>query len=158
MSWGLFHRHTPVSPRDRILKTFQNPATPGFTLIETMVAMAVLAFALLGLLGLHHQSLRSVIRAQQTTEAAMLAQSIMAEAELERFPDLGTTHGNFDSATAGWFQGFQWQRIVTPSPEFIDVRIVTVTVRYGPYLSEGFNLTEYMHSPVPPPPPGQGLQ
>ena len=52
-----------------------------FTLLEVMVAMAILGIALLGLLGLHHQSMVSVIRAQQTTRAAMLAQAVMTEAE-----------------------------------------------------------------------------
>ena len=61
----------------------------GFTLIEVMVAIAILGIALMGLLGLHHQSMQSVIRAQQATRASMLAQAVMTEAELERFPDLG---------------------------------------------------------------------
>ena len=51
----------------------------GFTLVEVMVAIAILGIAMLGLLGLHHQSLQSVIRAQDTTRAAMLAQAVMTQ-------------------------------------------------------------------------------
>ena len=67
-----------------------------FTLLEVMVAIAILGIALMGLLRLQHQSMQSVIRAQQSTRASMLAQAVMTEAELERFPDLGNTSGDFE--------------------------------------------------------------
>ena len=121
-----------------------------FTLLEVMVAMAILGIALLGLLGLHHQSMVSVIRAQQTTRAAMLAQAVMTEAELERFPDLGMTSGDFEAAFPGEFPDFRWARNVVESGMFPDVRKVQVLVRYGPKLSQSFELVEFMHSPIPP--------
>lgn len=121
-----------------------------FTLIEVMVAMAILGIALLGLLTLHHQSIQSVIRAQQETRASMLAQTVMTEAELERFPDLGTTSGDFRASFPGEFPEFQWERIVTESGMFPDVRKVKVIVAYGPKLSQSFALVEFLHSPVPP--------
>ncbi len=121
-----------------------------FTLIEVMVAIAILGIALLGLLGLQHQSMQSVIRAQQTTRASMLAQSVMTEAELERFPDLGTTTGNFESSFHGEFPDFQWERTVEASGMFPDVRKVRVTVHYGPRFSQTFSLVEFLHSPIPP--------
>ena len=93
-----------------------------FTLLEVMVAMAILGIALLGLLGLHHQSMVSVIRAQQTTRAAMLAQAVMTEAELERFPDLGMTSGDFQAAFPNEFPDFRWARNVVESGMFPDVR------------------------------------
>ena len=77
----------------------------GFTLLEVMVAIAILGIALLGLLGLQHQSMQSVIRAQQSTRASMLAQAVMTEAELERFPDLGRTSGDFESSFPGRVPG-----------------------------------------------------
>ncbi|HYK66220.1 MAG TPA: prepilin-type N-terminal cleavage/methylation domain-containing protein [Patescibacteria group bacterium] len=121
----------------------------GFTLIEVMVAMAILGIALLGLLGLHHQSLQSVIRAQDATRASMLAQAVMTEAELERYPDLGMTHGDFQASFPGEFPDFRWERLVSASGMFPDVRKVQVIVAYGPRLSQSFALVEFMHSPVP---------
>jgi hypothetical protein len=112
--------------------------------------MAILGIALLGLLGLHHQSMVSVIRAQQTTRAAMLAQAVMTEAELERFPDLGMTSGDFQAAFPGEFPDFRWARNVVESGMFPDVRKVQVLVRYGPKLSLSFELVEFLHSPIPP--------
>ncbi|MGC1191107.1 MAG: prepilin-type N-terminal cleavage/methylation domain-containing protein, partial [Candidatus Binatus sp.] len=120
----------------------------GFTLLEVMVAMAILGIALLGLLGLQHQSMQSVIRAQQSTRASMLAQAVMTEAEIERFPDLGRTTGDFQSAFPGEFPDFRWEREVDPSAKFPDVRVVKVLIRYGPTLSQNFELVEYLHSPI----------
>lgn len=123
-----------------------------FTLLEVMVAIAILGIALLGLLGLQHQSMQSVIRAQQSTRASMLAQAVMTEAELERFPDLGLTNGDFESSFPGEFPDFRWEREVEASGIFPDVRKVKVVVRYGPKLSQSFSLVEFMHSPMPPDP------
>jgi type II secretion system protein I len=121
-----------------------------FTLLEVMVAIAILGIALLGLLGLQHQSIQSVIRAQQETRASMLAQAVMTEAELERFPDLGYTSGDFQAAFPGEFPDFRWERMVEASGMFPDVRKVEVAVRYGPSLTQSFQLVEFMHSPIPP--------
>ena len=127
----------------------------GFTLLEVMIAMAVLGVALLALLSLHHQSMQSVSRGRDITRAAMLAQSVMSQAELERFPNLGATKGDFSALFPGEYPGFRWQRMVTASGMFPDVRKVNVTVLYGPSLSRSFSLTEFLHSPVPIVIPGQ---
>jgi general secretion pathway protein I len=118
-------------------------------LLEVMIAMAVLGIALLALLSLHHQSLQTVIHGQDLTRAAMLAQSVMSQAELERFPNLGITKGDFNSLFPKEYPNFRWQRMVVASGMFPDVRKVVVTVLYGPNLSRTFSLTEYLHSPVP---------
>jgi type II secretion system protein I len=123
-----------------------------FTLLEVMVAIAILGIALLGLLGLHHQSLQSVIRAQNATRASMLAQAVMTEAEMERFPDLGQSSGNFESSFPGEFPDFRWQRVVEASGMFPDVRKVQVLIQYGPGFAQNFSLVEFLHSPVPPDP------
>ncbi len=123
-------------------------ARPGFTLLEVMVAIAILGIALLALLGLHHQSLQSVIRAQDTTQAVMLAQALMTETELERFPPVGNTAGNFENMFPGLYRNFQWQRQVTQSPMFPDVRVVKVLIQYGPARRRSFVLTEYLHLPT----------
>jgi len=124
----------------------------GFTLLEVMLAIAILGTALAGLLGLHHQSMQSVIRAQDFTRASMLAQAVLTEAELERFPELGHTNGDFQSSFPGQFQDFRWERVVEASANFPDVREVKILVRYGPTLGSSFELDEFLHSPIPPDP------
>ncbi len=125
---------------------------PAFTLLEVMVAIAILGTALVSLLSLHHQSMQSVIRAQNMTRASMLAQAVMTEAELERFPDLGKTSGDFQASFPGQFRDFRWERVVQASGNFPDVREVKIFVRYGPKLGNSFALVEFLHSPIPPDP------
>ena len=129
--------------------TAHRKSASGFTLLEVMVAIAILGIAMLGLLSLHHQSLQSVIRAQDTTRAAMLAQTLITQAELERFPDPGSTRGDFDSLFPGQYRNFRWERMVSPSSQFPDIRKVKVVVFFGPSMSRTFALSEFLHSPIP---------
>ena len=128
------------------------PEAAGFTLLEVMVAMAVLGIALLALLTLHHQSLESVIHSRDISRAGMLCQTIMTQAELEQFPQLGVTKGNFEGYFPGQYQKFRWERDVLESGIFPDVRKVRVMVFYGPKFARTFSITEYLHNPVPAPP------
>jgi len=116
-----------------------------------MVAMAVLGIALLALLTLHHQSLQSVIHGRDISRAGMLCQTIMTQAELEQFPKLGVTKGNFERYFPGQYKKFRWERVVAESGVFPDVRKVKVTVFYGPKFSRAFSITEFLHNPAPSP-------
>ena len=62
-----------------------------FTLLEVMIALAFIGIAMVALLGLHQNNLQAVIRAQDLTKASLLAQTIMSQAEVERFPLVGTS-------------------------------------------------------------------
>jgi general secretion pathway protein I len=124
-------------------------ARPGFTLLEVLIAIAVLGIALLALLSLEHQDLQSVIRGQEISRAAMLAQAMMTQAELERFPPLGTTSGNFDQMYSGQYPNFRWARSVQPSPNFPDLRKVEIQVLYGPRFGRTYSVVEFMHNPLP---------
>ena len=124
-------------------------AQAGFTLLEVLIAIAVLGIALLALLSLEHQDLQSVIRGQEISRAAMLAQAMMTQAELERFPPLGTTSGNFDQMYSGQYPNFRWARSVEPSPNFPDLRKVEIQVLYGPRFGRNYSVVEFMHNPLP---------
>ena len=124
-------------------------SAPAFTLLEVMIAVAFIGIALLALLSLQHSDMVSVIRAGDITKASMLAQSLMSEAEIQRFPDQGTTNGDFHNIYPGLYPNFKWQRLVDQSPIFPDVRRVRIYVFYGPSFSRRFELTEFMHNPVP---------
>ena len=125
------------------------PGRAGFTLLEVLIAIAVLGIALLALLSLEHQDLQSVIRGQEISRAAMLAQAMMTQAELQRFPPLGTTSGNFDQMYSGRYPGFRWTRLVEPSPTFPDLREVEIHVLYGPQFGRNYALVEFLHNPIP---------
>jgi len=121
----------------------------GFTLLEVLIAIAVLGIALLALLSLEHQDLQSVIRGQEISRAAMLAQALMTQAELERFPPPGATSGNFDQMYSGRYPDFRWTRAVEPSSVFPDLRKVEIHVLYGPRLGRDYSVVEFMHNPLP---------
>jgi type II secretion system protein I len=130
----------------RLLKT----DAAAFTLIEVMIAIAFIGIALIALLGLHHTDMQSVIRGQDLTRAAMLAQALMSQAELERFPEPGQKRGDFSQSYPGVFPNFRWQRVVDQSTLFPTVERVRVSVTYGPGGRRHFDLTEFMHNPAMP--------
>ncbi len=128
-------------------------ADRGFTLLEVMIAVAFVGIAMLALLSLHNSNLESVMRGEQLSRAAMLAQALMTRAEAERFPDLGVTQGDFSRLYPGQFPDFRFRQEVDPSPLFPDIRRVEVDILYGPRQSRKFALVEFMHNPNPPPIP-----
>jgi hypothetical protein len=114
-----------------------------------MVAIAFIGFAMLALLSLHHSGMQSVERARELTQAAMLAQLLMSDAEQTRFPDPGRLAGDFQKLYPGRYANFRWQRIVVQSDKFPDICRVRITVFYGPAFRRTFVLTEFMHNPLP---------
>ena len=99
-------------------------AQSGFTLIEVIVALTIVAFAFVGLLGLHNRNIAMIAEDQQLTRATLLARQFITEMELiEQFPDVGASRGQFDNAP-----GFFWERDVEdtdlPSVRRVNLRIV----------------------------------
>jgi general secretion pathway protein I len=139
----------PPNDADSIMRRLRRAAAAGFTLLEVMIAIAVLGIALIALMALQHQDLQSVIRGQDISRAAMLAQTLMTQAEMERFPALGNTSGSFDQLFPGRYRNFRWTRAVTPSAVFPDLRQVEIRVIYGPHLGRSYGIVEFLHSPLP---------
>ena len=54
----------------------------GFTLLEVMIALAIVAIALVTLLGLSNRSIHVQERIQKLTRATLLAQQLMSEEEV----------------------------------------------------------------------------
>jgi general secretion pathway protein I len=80
----------------------------GFTLLEMLVATAIMGIAVVGLMANLSASLRNAARLTDYDRAALLAHEKMDELLLDtRLPKLGTLQGDFDpaltgSAAAGW--------------------------------------------------------
>src|SRR4051794_27151600 len=74
--WRLVLRPLP-SPKSQV------SSLKGFTLLEVLVAMAVLAVALVSLLGLYNRSLLLTIRAQHLSTATLLVQEMVTRTQLE---------------------------------------------------------------------------
>ncbi len=106
-------------------------ATPrdvsGFTLLEVMVALAVIATAFTALLGLHVRNLKLAARDQAYTQALLLARSMITEVELGPYLDVGRSQGDFEARGPGRYPGFRWEQTVSDFGIF-DVREITVRV------------------------------
>ncbi len=96
----------------------------GFTFIEIMVALAVLALSLTGLLGLRNRDLSAAALGHHLMEATLLANEKIAHVAAQGFPPVGLTEGDAES--------YHWMAGVSETP-FGRVREVVVTV----YWQEG---------------------
>ena len=100
-------------------------AASGFTLLEVLVAVAVLGLALVSLLGLHVRNIDLIARDTRITEATLLARGLMAEVDAGPFPELGFTEGDFELDYPDLHPGVRWERevVTTPVPDVREVRV-----------------------------------
>lgn len=128
------------------LRPVRDRRVAGFTLLEVLVALTVIAFAFVGLLGLHNRNLAMVGRDQDLTRATLLARQFITEMELlEGFPELGPANGEF-----GNFPPFEWEREVTETI-LPDVRRVQVRVLWDERMPGGVELVYYIRDHTEPP-------
>lgn len=105
------------------------PRARGFTLLEVMVALAIVSIALVSLLALGNRSIATHARLQKLTEATMLAQHKMAQTEADnRFGRLEKRpqEGVFADPDGG----YRWRLEFADTP-LSAVKMVTVTVLWG---------------------------
>jgi general secretion pathway protein I len=97
----------------------------GFTLLEVLIAIAILALALPVLLGLRNFDLDLHARAGDITAATLLAQEKLIEAEQSSVFPIGETSGDFRNPPIGYqalgditnrADKYRWKRIVTTTP------------------------------------------
>jgi general secretion pathway protein I len=77
----------------------------GFTLLEVMIAMAILAISLVAVFRSQSQSVAMAGEARFLTTASLLAQSKMAEIESMKPQDLSNGNGGFGED----FPDYQWR-------------------------------------------------
>lgn len=92
----------------------------GFSLIEVLVALGIIAVAAFGLMRLNTEALRSAQRNQASFDARLVAENVMIEA----FSDPERLREAISSGEALQGRGeYQWRLIVTPSPRAGLVRL-----------------------------------
>jgi general secretion pathway protein I len=101
----------------------------GFTLLEIMIALAIVSIAMISLLALANRSIAVHDRLQRITQATLLAQQKMVETEVS------SRAGTLENAdTEGVFSdpyaAYRWQLTYSATP-LPSVRMVTVTVLWG---------------------------
>ena len=81
----------------------------GFTLLEVMIAVALIAVALVALLGSQSQSVSFANSAKFETMAALLAQSKMSEITIQDADSLSSDSGSFGED----YPGYSWEATVS---------------------------------------------
>ena len=84
----------------------------GFTLLEVMIAMAILATVLVTVFHSQSQSIAMANESRTMTTMALLAQSRMAEMEGQQDLSIGQTSGTFGED----FPNYSWSTIITQPP------------------------------------------
>ena len=93
----------------------------GFTLLEVMVAISIIAIALVSIYKLHTQTIRMNMDVKFYATAPFLAQKKLAETELASVVDATDDTGDFDDA----FSDFSWRIAV----EDIESEVLDSTAR-----------------------------
>jgi general secretion pathway protein I len=110
-------------------KPLPQTTVAGFTLLEVMVAVAIVGIALVAFLRLHLLSLDATIRAQDLTTAVLLTQGRLAT--MGAFPEPGEEEGKFEGPE---LERFRWTTEVNEhtleigSTQPVQLRRVQVTV------------------------------
>ena len=115
----------------------------GFSLLEVMIALAIVAIALVSLLGLSNRSILVQDKIQRLTQATFLAQQLMSEEEL-----------NVEGRRLSWedredvftepFETFRWE-ISYQETLISRVKQVTVIVLWGdPDKNERVQLVSFL--------------
>lgn len=97
----------------------------GFTLIEIVISLAILAVGLLALLALFPVGFDAAKRSANITQAAIFAQQKMEEIKKDGFPETGTTKGNFTDDPR-----FSWTLNVIDVEPIGYLRKVTLTITW----------------------------
>lgn len=87
-------------------KRIFKPGHSGFTLLEVMVALALIGISLATLLASQSQGLGLANEAKFYTTAALLAQAKMAELEITETGDLDSDSGEFDEEV---YPDYHWE-------------------------------------------------
>lgn len=110
-----------------------NKTYSGFTLLEVMVAMSIIAIALTVLLTSQSQSISLAGEAKFSTTAALLARSKMAEIELISADDLISDTGDFGDDFPDYSWKMNVQDVTFPGAEnFTDyLKQIDLNVYWG---------------------------
>jgi len=120
----------------------------GFTLLEVMIAVSIIAIVLVAVFGSQSQSLSLANDAKFNTTAALLAQGKMAEVEMENSLDMGATSGDFGED----FPEYQWELRISEVPltgtEGLEyIKQVDVIVHWGDRDKRRYALRLYRFMP-----------
>lgn len=100
----------------------------GFTLLEVVIAVAIMGTALVVLIGSVNRNLDLSIKAKNMQIASTLAERIITQVELEGLPEIREENGTFER-----FPEFDWYLSVSPYNIGMlgtDIRIVRIVITW----------------------------
>lgn len=100
----------------------------GFTLLEVMVAVGLLAFAMVSILGIVGHNINIATRSTNYLIATSLADEIASRIDAEGLPSASQRSGEFDN-----HPGFEWHIVVAPYnlPQFeAKMNIVSILITW----------------------------
>lgn len=121
----------------------------GFTLLEVMLALAIIAIALTAALSLGSQGLSLASEAKFTTTAVFLAQSKMAEIEVKEPQDLISDSGDYGED----FPDYRWDMNVSDAtiaePEGVSdyLKQIDLKISWGDGALYQYSLRQYKFVP-----------
>lgn len=103
-------------------------ARTGFTLVEVLVALAVLTIALAAVMRALVQNIDTSASLRDRTVAMWVAQNRLVTHQIQHdFPDLATTEGSIEMAGSEW----RWSEQVIAAPGEAQLRQIHIDVRAG---------------------------
>ena len=121
----------------------------GFTLLEVMVSLAIIAIALTVLLTSQSQSLSLAAEARFNTTAPLLAQSKIAEINATKKDDLYSQSGDFGESFPDYFWEMELNSISSfNTDKYADyLKQIDLSVYYGEDRKYQYNLRLYRFFP-----------
>jgi len=124
----------------------KRPRHAGFTLVEVLVALAVLAIALAGIMRVTSQAISTSYTLRERNLALWVAQNRLVMHQLKRdWPDTDTVDGDAEMAGDKWF----WREQVSATPQK-DMRRIEISVRHTADSKDSLvNLAGYLRRVAP---------
>jgi general secretion pathway protein I len=138
-----------------VMRNMHTPTCKGFTLVEVLIALAILSIALAATMRAAAMSVTSAEQSTLRTYANWVAQNRAAELTARRaFPSAGVENGTMEMAGRQW----RWEQTAaeTPNVAFRKVELKVFDMQAG---SAAFaTLTVYLSRGAPPSPPLPAVQ
>jgi len=121
----------------------------GFTLLEVMIAVAIIAIALVAVFGSQSQSLSLANEAKFNTMAALLAQSKIAEMTAEKPEDLVSDSGDFGEDFPDYHWGLTVSDVTFGGAEEVSdyLKKIDLSLSYGEHGQYQYRLRLYQFVP-----------
>jgi type II secretion system protein I len=118
----------------------------GFTLVEVLLTIAILAIGLIGIIMAYSSLLNAAGVSYEYIDAVCLAKEKMAEIELDELQNKDLTKGTVKGEALGIYEDFNWEKTIEPSDDK-KLNIVSVAVfKKDDIRSRRFILETYAYS------------